>query len=35
MSGNATMQNPGLKVTALAVSDLAKLLSKSAGKSRL
>ena len=35
MSGNAPMQNPGLKVTALAVSDLAKLLSKSAGKSRL
>jgi len=33
MSGNAPMQNPGLKVTALAVSDLAKLLSKSAGKS--
>lgn len=33
MSGNAPMQNPGLKVTALAVLDLAKLLSKSAGKS--
>jgi len=33
MSGDAPMQNVCLKVTALAVSDLAKLLSKSAGKS--
>mgnify|MGYP000047134352 CR=1 FL=1 len=33
MSGDASMQNVCLKATALTVADLAKLLSKSAGKS--
>lgn len=33
MSGNDSMQNTCLKLTALTVSDLAKLLSRSAGKS--
>lgn len=32
MSGNAHMQTPGLKATALTLEDAAKLLSQSAGK---
>jgi hypothetical protein len=32
MSGDASTPSPGIKVTALSLADLAKLLSKSAGR---
>lgn len=32
MSGDASTPNPGMKVTALPLADLARLLSKSAGR---